>query len=152
MEPQNDNQPQKVFTPDNSDENQEDYRARGLTSTPYSTPQPVEPLQPKAQNGVINDPLEKSGFKIPKRPLIAGIVGAVLVIILIIVALIAGGGGDKTGQDKPSTDNSALTPALQPAQSVELEQTNNALSQDLSGLDDEKDLPNNSLEDQTLGL
>lgn len=126
----------------------EEYKPRDLSSMPYGTPQPDQPVQPTP--APVNDSSKKSP-KFSKGPVIAGIVGGVVVLVLIIVAVLAG--SNKSNQtQKPTTPDSTQSQALQPAQSVELEQTSNALSQDLSGLDDEKDLPNNSLEDTTLGL
>lgn len=161
MDPENQqNNPQKVYTPDQqgSQEPQatssdsasydEQYKSRSLSSQPYSAAQP----QPTPNNvsNVNNTPGKK--LKLPKGPVLAGIIGAVLVIVLLIFAL-AAGGGNKPQDKKGSTSISNTQPeALKPANSIELEQTNNAISQDLSRLDDERDLPNNSLEDSTLGL
>lgn len=164
MDPQNpqnrQNNPQRVFSPDQpenrqgqEESNNDQYKSRDLSSMPYASSQP-EPLPTPNGQSQINDPQEKEGFKLklPKGPVLAGIIGGVVVIVLIIVALVATSGNKPSQTKKAASPGNTQPQALQPAQSVELEQTNNALSQDLSSLDDEKDLPNNSLDDLTLGL
>lgn len=140
--------PEEPYNPDSS----EKYNSRDLTSMPYSVPQPqAQPAAgPTSQSPTSNNTQKKRG-KLPKGPLIAGIVGGVLVIGLLVTALLLGGSNTKPAQTTTQPD-SGQSQALQPAESVELEQANNALSQDLSRLDDEKDLPGNSLEDSALGL
>lgn len=157
MDPKN-NQPPQVITPQGQTEPQESYKSRSLLSDPYmSQPaqQPLSPNQPVQSQAPItssaNKPKQK--LKLPKGPALAAIIGGVIVLILLVVVLIANAGKSpsKTSDD-PVVDRNTRPEFLLPAESVQMEQTNNALSQDLSGLDDEKDLPTNSLDDQTLGL
>jgi hypothetical protein len=126
-------------------------------------PQPVQPGQvPGAPYGgppqpAPQFPQQSPAPPAPKKPktlVIVSIVLGVLLVLAIIVALIMNS-GDKTAnqaQPTPAQDSTTQAEILEPAQSVEVEQTSNSLSQDLSGLDDEKDLPTNSLDDKTLGL
>jgi hypothetical protein len=112
---------------------------------------PPGPIVNGSIPGQINDPQEPP--KSHKGLIIAGIVAGVLVVVGILIFLIANADPGNKAKTKETTQQSTTdAPALEPAQSVEMEQANNALSQDLSRLDDEKDLPAKSLENDTLGL
>jgi hypothetical protein len=128
----------QVFTPNPSS-----------AQTPYGPPvnsqQPVTGPIP-----AINDPEDPP--KSRKGLIIAVIAGVVIVLILLGAVLIAGSNKSTSSKPKSTQVTSTETQAILPAQGVEVEQINNALSQDLSRLDDEKDLPNASLTDPTLGL
>ncbi len=107
-------------------------------------PQPATVVQSQA----INDPPVTKSRK--KLIIIASVVGGV--IFLLIIAVILGGGSKQPTSTKAPTSKTTETQALKPAQAIEIEEANNALSQDLSSTDDEKDLPAASLEDKTLSL
>lgn len=148
-QPYNPNQPQpnQVVQPD--------YGSRTPVSAPFNpsqTPQvpvPTQPNSPVASG--INDPEEEPKSK--KGLIIGAIIGGSLILLLIIIAVIASSGDKNTKKPQQNANpTSTQTQAILPAQAVEVEQVNNSLSQDLSRLDDEKDLPNNSLTDATLGL
>lgn len=170
MDPNNNSQPQTV-TPNvqpaaEPPAAEESYKARSLLSQPYASPLPapssVQPPQPglapnqpvQPQAPLSSKPLKPARkLNLPKGPALAAIIGGVVVVILLVVVLIANAGkSPKKATDEPTVDRNARPEILLPAESVQMEQTNNALAQDLSGLNDEKDLPTTSLDDQTLGL
>lgn len=79
-------------------------------------------------------------------------------VLVIAVSVVAGviltsqSSTKSPGPAKTQQDQSSGSGLLEPAKAIELEQTNNAINQDLSSLDDNKDFPTNSLDDKTLGL
>lgn len=125
---------------------------------PVQTAQSYVPGQPQVAQSynpqaTLQTPTASSGKKGPNKLLLAAIGGVLLVVILGIVAVALSGGDDKSKQKATQTQQTgAQTQSLLPAQSLEIEQINNAISQDLSRIDDEKDFPATSLENQTLGL
>ncbi len=125
---------------------QDNRQQYGLQPTPQSTMQP----QPAATFSGPSDPVKKSR----KGPIIAIIAGVVVALLLIIIAVIAA--TSDSSQQKPDQQNnspaSSQADLLKAGQAIEIEQINNAINQDLSGLDDEKDLPANNLDDKSLGL
>jgi hypothetical protein len=99
-------------------------------------------------------PIQQSPKKSQKTMVIASIIVGVAVGLIIITALVVSNADKAANQTEQTQTPDSTTQAeiLEPAQSVEVEQTSNSLSQDLSSLDDEKDLPADSLDDKTLGL
>lgn len=96
------------------------------------------------------NPAVAAPAKSSKLPLIIGaVVGVIAIIVVIIGVVIASSGG---GSKENSETNKSQAAILQPATDIELEQINSANTQDMTSLDDEKDYPNDSLEDKTLGL
>ena len=147
------------------DPNNQEPHARTLYSDPYN-PQASIPPQQQANGQLpspVTDPTQLGQGVPPVTPptdpkkggpnilVIVVIVGVVLVLICGLIVLLSSG-GDDTATNQQATEQQAGSQTLQPAKSIELEEANNAINQDLSGLDDEKDYPNNSLEDMTLGL
>lgn len=140
-------------TPDNSTQAQaqnlpaqqpEVYNSPSLADVPYGA-------QPSPQPQVA--PTINSGSGGPNKLVIIVIAGIVLLFIVGIIALVmSSGGSDKAGDKTLETPANTQSQSLQPAESIDLEQTNNAISQDMSGLDDESDFPANSLDDKTLNL
>lgn len=138
-------------TPDNPSQAQnlpvqqpEVYNSPSLADIPYGaqpSPQPqVAPVSTKNGGG-------------PNKLVIVVIAGIALVFILGIIALVMSSNGNKGGADKTlEAPANTQSQSLQPAESIDLEQTNNAISQDMSSLDDENDFPANSLDDKTLNL
>lgn len=115
--------------------------------------QPVPPSQPAT---VVGAPVASPSYQRksgPSKLVIIVIAGVVLVLVIGIIALVATSGSNKKAntKDQTSTDTTQ-SQSLLPAQPIDLEQTNNAISQDISGLDDEKDFPAKSLDDKTLNL
>jgi len=91
----------------------------------------------------------------PKRntKLIIIIAAAVAVLLIIGIAVIMV--LSSTKKETPSTPTSQTSnqdATTQPATSVGVEQLNSSVSQDLSSLNDDKDLPSNQLDDKSLGL
>lgn len=86
-----------------------------------------------------------------KRLFIALGVGFIIVVLIIVVTLVAVSGSNK--KNKTTTKKATTTPViLQPATNIELEQINSSITQDMSGLDDEKDYPSGSLDKKSIGL
>lgn len=134
---------------DDNKQGQPDYQPKTIFSDPQAQPQ-----QTVVYNAV-PEPVLPNGTKAPssKKGLIIAIisgVGALFIIALVVIVLASADNSKSKNQDDSATSTQA--PILQPAQAIEMEQTNNSINQDLSGLDDEKDFPANSLEDKTLGL
>ncbi|MGI9028047.1 MAG: hypothetical protein ACR2FM_04375 [Candidatus Saccharimonadales bacterium] len=119
------------------------YNASSVPTTPYG----MQPPLASSNN-------QRGGTKpVPNKLFIVAGAGLGLVVVLGIVLVILSSGGSKTPTNQNQQSQTTVqSPSLVPAQSVEIEQINNAISQDLSQIDDEKDFPSNSLEDQTLGL
>ena len=148
--------PEQQYNPNNPQQNNNPQpQVYGPTSSapnlPYGnpTPQPMPNQMPQA--AVINDPPEQP--KSRKGLVIAGIIGAsLLVIALLSVIVVVALNQSSPNKKKTTTEQSGPAQVILPAQSVEVEQVSNALGQDLSRLDDEKDLPANSLDDTTLNL
>lgn len=135
--------PKTIYSEPNQTVTQpEVYNSPNLSTVPYGAQASPQPN---------TAPTANSSSKGSKGPLIAIIVVAAIFLIVVGVVLATGGSKKKTTKDTSTTKTDAAS-VLQPAQAIELEQTNNAVSQDLSGLDDEKDFPASSLEDKTLGL
>jgi amino acid transporter len=118
-------------------------------------------MQPSAQPGFIpgvpaGQPIQPI-TKLPtaKKPskklplIIAGSLVGLLVIITVGAVLLSG--GDK----QPVQQNTNQTQGLegpQPAAAIDVEQANNAITQDVTGHDNTKDFPDDMLTDQSLGL
>lgn len=118
---------------------------------PYTPPQqpvvvPV-PNQPTPQQ-----PPQKSVKNSKKGPLIAAVAGIGAILVLTVAVVLLGGGESTTKQPATQTTTNAQALLLQPAQPIDIEQANNAISQDLSTLNDEEDFPSSSLDDKTLDL
>lgn len=90
-----------------------------------------------------------------KKWWIIGGAGALIVILIVVglaLTLSSNNTASKTAtvSDKNTTSDQSQAP--QPATSLSIEQTNSAISQDLSTLNDDTDFPAGVLDDQTLGL
>lgn len=134
--------PRQTFEPSqNTGQPKQDIYSPSLADVPYGAPQ--QPSQYSANS--------QTSRKSHKGLFILLITGVVIIGGLSVYALLAGGNKPAPKQST-STNDTPQSQVLEPAQAIDVEQTNNSLSQDLSRLDDEKDLPNNSLEDTTLGL
>lgn len=124
---------------------------------PYKEPYPVvasatQPqLVPTAIVGASTN--EVSAKKRPNKLVIIIIAGLSLLVVLgILVALNSQGQTGKDNKTQVPQADSSQSQSLLPAHSIDLEQTSNAISQDLSSLDDEQNYPATSLDDKTLGL
>ncbi len=117
------------------------YNSPTLNTMPYGgqpAPQPQTPVQP-AQNH-------------RRGPVIAIIVGIVVALLLVLAAIFATSSSTKTADQATTPKQSASSQVIEPAEAIEVEQTNNSISQDLSTLDEEKDFPATGLDDKSLGL
>lgn len=121
------------------------YTSPSLTPMPYNA---QSSLQPQATSGVSPQFPAKKGPSKLVMVVIAGI--ALLLILGIIVALSST--GNKSNNQAQQPQETGQSENLKPAQAIDLQQASNAISQDLSSLDDEKNFPANSLDDKTLGL
>jgi hypothetical protein len=125
--------------------------------------QQYNPNQPPQVNDVMPPP--NTGFSgangapvvsAPKKPpvlLIAGISVSVLTLITIILIVVLYANkkpAPKATQITQSQTNT--TQNARPAQAFDVEQANNSIGQDISGANDDHDLPSNQLDDKTLGL
>ncbi len=82
------------------------------------------------------------------------IIGAVtlLVILMAVVAFVLMRQPETHPSSHQTEETSTEPEGPQAATAVDTEKTSNAISQDLSGLNDDKDLPATQLDDKTLGL
>lgn len=118
---------------------------------PYTPPQLPQPPAP-APNQVAPQQPHKPVKNSKKGPLIAAVAGISSILILTVVVVVLGGGESTTKQPATQTTTNPQALLLQPAQPIDIEQANNAISQDLSTLNDEEDFPNSSLDDKSLDL
>lgn len=90
----------------------------------------------------------------PKRNrtpfIIAGVLGGIL-LILTAIAIVASNKPTGNNTQKTSEDTNAAS-FLIPANAIGVEQTSNSISQDVSGLNDDSELPPNKIDDKALGL
>ncbi|GAC1391141.1 MAG: hypothetical protein NVSMB46_02560 [Candidatus Saccharimonadales bacterium] len=106
----------------------------------------VSPSQPIAHN---NAP-QKSVFARYKVPILVG--GLMLFILLILIALLVVGASNKKSKQLSSSPQNVQADGPQPANAIGIEQTSNSISQDISGLNDDKDIPSTMLDDRQIGL
>ncbi len=151
MDPyKNDNQsPQQPY--DYQGNPQAGYQDSAISEplAPYTPPQP--PAVP-APNQVTPQQPHKPVKSSKKGPLIAAAVGISAILILTVAVVLLGGGESTTKQPATQTTTNPQALLLQPAQPIDIEQANNAISQDLSTLNDEEDFPSSSLDDKSLDL
>jgi len=124
--------------------------------------QPQQPPQPNIYGPVLPSPAPgvppQPQFQPPmppksnKKVFIIGGAVAGIVVLLIIVAVVALSGGNKN--QPPAEEHQETTEAEgpQPATAVDVEHANNSISQDISGLNDDRDFPVDQLEEKTLKL
>lgn len=146
--------PQRQFDP-----NQPVQPNTPYNQAPPPAQVPVQQYSQPAQPPVPVNQLESQRPSVPpskpkRGPLIAIISGVVVGLILIILAVVASlSDGVKTKEDEAALNkNSVSSQVVEPASSLDVNQTNNSIGQDLSRIDDEKDFPSTSLDDKTLGL
>lgn len=104
---------------------------------PFQSPQPMTKLP---------TPPKKPSIK---KPLIVASI-TILVLVAVTAGAIMFAGGKK--QTPVATDQTQQAQGPQPAQAIDVEQTNNSINQDVTGFDNTKDFPDNMLEDTQLGL
>lgn len=124
-------------------------------------PQPVyQPAQaplPNPQFGgpVVSNPGVPAAEPAPKKSklftILAVTVAIELVVIVGLMVLVAANSKNTT-QTKSSSSNSTQSLAPQPATAVGVQQTDDAVSQTLSSLSEDRDFPAEKLSDKNLGL
>lgn len=129
--------------------------------TQFNAPVPNSPVDPLSgydgttpQSAGSQTPLAHSGA--PKRNrlpfIIAGVVVGLLLIVTFIVVLTSKDKPAPTAKPQVSTSDTTGSSFLRPATAIDVEQTSNSVSQDLSGLNDDSDFPANKLDDKALNL
>ncbi len=90
----------------------------------------------------------------PKKNRLPWIIAAALIGVLIIISVIVVvlSSDQATTSKSQNTTAKVGSPAVQPATAISVEELNNSLSQDISGLNDDSDFPVNHLDDRALGL
>lgn len=109
-----------------------------------NVPQP----QPSTPSPVVSGPTPTKNMKFFIGVIIAGI----LLIIAFLVVAFAGSGNKPTPPNSPDPSNPVNPEGPQPANSLDVEQSSNAISEDLGGLNDDVDLPPEQLSDDNLDL
>ncbi len=112
-----------------------------VPAQPPSQFSPAEPVQP-----ITNLPKPK---KKSKKPLIIGV--STIVLLFVITGAAIALGGTKKQANTPQ-QQTAAPEGPQPAAAIDVEQANNSIGQDVTGLDNNKDFPSAELDDKTLGL
>ncbi len=127
-------------------------------AAPYGAPQPPADTpgygpNPEPNGGPSVYPVKNPPKSKRKLIIIVASALAALVIIVIIVVVVAGGKKPSTPA-KPAQDpnENSQSQGPQPATSLGVEQINNSISQDISGLNDDQDYPPTKLDDKTLTL
>jgi hypothetical protein len=117
-----------------------------------ASPAPGQPAQPAPVTD--NNVAGGNGGGGKKTFLIAGIIGGVLLLFLaiVVVVVLAGSGNKKPAGTNNSGSSNSQTQGPTAATSSGVQLTNDSISQDISSLNDDKDLPVNRLSDQSLGL
>lgn len=110
---------------------------------------------PYAQHVLERDLASKPASSSPAKRLliIVGLI-AVAVVLVSVVAISLSSGTDNPKQktDQLTASGAPSNAALEPATAISVEQVSNALVQDMSALDDERDFSTKPLENTTLGL
>lgn len=79
-------------------------------------------------------------------------IGLVLLVVVGAVVLLAVGNKPAKQTTKTNTVQTSASDAAKGASALDVEQTNQSISQDISGLNDGQDMPADQLSDKTLGL
>lgn len=110
---------------------------------------PVPQQTPPNPNFGLN-PGGNPGTTKSRLPLVIGVAAGVLLLLIIGVIILASSGNKNT--KPPITDTNIQTQGPQPATAIGVTQTDTSISQDLSTINDDKDLVPTMLDDKTLGL
>lgn len=122
---------------------------------PDQAPRPAFPPQPGTPVSPVGVSASGSGSggggsRKMQRILMIALGVAVLVIIILLSILLVG--GDKATETQPQLEvNSQQGPGATPSK-IEIENMNNAISHDLSTINDGEELPKDTFSDKTLGL
>lgn len=118
-------------------------------SVPSQMPAPSSGTPPAQPTPPTEPPMPDSGMK-KKIILIAG--GGVLLLTIITVVVLltsSGGNGGEQNQQQQQQDTSGI---LKEPTALDIENANNAISSDITGLNDDNDFPPNNLDDLNLRL
>lgn len=106
-------------------------------------------VNPSAQTGQMSP---GSGPLKNKKMVIALAGGGVLILAIFLIIAVAAGGDNKPAQVTDGQTNTGQNSLLESAKAIDIEYINNSISQDVSSLNDDSQLPANRLDDKTLGL
>jgi hypothetical protein len=116
-------------------------------TVPPQTPGPsAQPSQPSPQP---QSPLPDYGQRKKILIIIGGVV-ALFILIMIIVLIVSSGSG-KNGQDEENLNNQSAGIIKEPT-AIDIENANNSISSDITGLNDDEDFPTSNLSDENLEL
>lgn len=118
-------------------------------SVPRQTPAPNPNIQIPQPMQQPNLPPVDDGKR--KRILIVAGGGALLLIVIIIIAVVLSSGGKKNDKTQTPQDTQSSSIIQEPS-ALDIENANNSISSDITGLDDGSDFPEANLSDQNLQL
>lgn len=120
-----------------------------LFNAPYNQPFPLPPTNPTVSPMTPAPTPANSGKLFTLLCIVAAV--ELIIIIGLMVALASAPKSNKSSAAAHSTSRAgSLDP--QPATAVGLQQTDDSISQDISGLNGDRDFPVGRLDDKTLGL
>ncbi len=97
--------------------------------------------------------IEKSTKSKKPKFLIVIVAGVVLLGVMTAIAILAAPKKKSNNQNENTNQSQqAENDSLTPAQAIDVEQTNNSINQDISGLNVEDDFPPTQLDDKTINL
>ncbi len=100
---------------------------------------------------VQSDSNNQSPLKNKKVLIISSVAGAVVLLILAVV-LVASSGSKTQKTTTNDTGTANKESILSPARAIDIEQVSNSISQDMSNMNDDSQLPATRIDDKTLGL
>lgn len=128
---------------------------------PDQLPQTPEPYGPGNYGPLIQQGLAQTGAQVTPNPpikrkshlpIIIMAAAGTLVLLIAISVIVVATSGKKALKVTPKAPQSTASQGPQPATAIGITETNNSISQDLSGLNNDKALPPTMLDDKTLGL
>jgi hypothetical protein len=119
---------------------------------PATVQQPLSQSM-STQTAQVQPPVVGGPIKTKKSSkLVIVVVVAVVVLAVMLGAVLILGKKKPVKKATGNTTQTTQTQGPQPATALSTEQINNAINQDVSGLDNEKDFPANQLDDKSLEL
>lgn len=107
----------------------------------------MDPNQPSTQSPYFPVPPKRNN-----KPLIVGIVVLGVVLLSVAGLVLLSDSSKKTPTTTQQNPQETTTQEPQAATAVGIEQINSSISQDMSGLNDDRDFPAEALSDKSLGL
>lgn len=114
---------------------------------PYVQQPGMSPVQPQQFS-----PPPPSLKKSKKLPIIIAASLLSVIALVVIVVAVMNGENNSPAKQQESSEETSDTLGPQPATAVSTEQTNNSISQDISGVNDDQDFPVDQLSDDQLKL